>query len=123
MSLRLPRSWSFRSWPLRRQARASVCLLIAVLAIAVAEMWVLRASAQLRQDAGGPMLQTAREMADRLSREMASRVREVQSLSRVELLRDAAEAEPGAMRTELERLRSSLPAYAWIGVTLSLIHI
>lgn len=117
MSLRLPRSWSFRSWPLRRQARASVCLLIAVLAIAVAEMWVLRTSAQLRQEAGGLMLQTAREMADRLSREMASRVREVQLLSRVELFRDAAETESGAMSIELERLRSSLPAYAWIGVT------
>ena len=115
MSLRLPRSWSFRSWPLRRQARASVCLLIAVLSIAVAEMWVLRTSAQLRQDAGGLMLQTAREMADRLSREMASRVREVQLLSRVELFREATETD--AMRAELERLRSSLPAYAWIGVT------
>lgn len=115
MSLSLPRSWSFRSWPLRWQARTSVCLLIAVLAIAVAEMWVLRASAQLRQDAGVLMLQTARDMADRLSHEMAARVREVQLLSRIELLRDATDTE--AVRAALERLRSSLPAYAWIGVT------
>jgi len=115
MSLHLPRSWSFRSWPLRRQARASVCALIAVLAIAVAEMWVLRASIQLRQDAGGQMLQTARDMADRLSREMAARVSEVQLLSRIDLFRDASDVD--AMRAALERLRSSLPAYAWIGVT------
>src|SRR5207244_1879288 len=72
-------------------------------------------SVQLRQDAGNMMLQTAREMADRLSREMASRVREVQLLSRIELFRDATETD--AMRAELERLRASLPAYAWIGVT------
>lgn len=123
MSLRLPRSWSFRSWPLRLKARVSVCLLITVLAIAVAQMWVLRASAQLRQDAGGPMLQIARDMADRLSHEMAARAREVQVLSRLELLRDAAgsdaenEAIREAIRAELERLRSSLPAYAWVGVT------
>jgi len=115
MPLRPLHSWSFRSWPLRWQARASVCLLIAVLAIAVAEMWVLRASAQLRQDAGGLMLQTAREMADRLSHEMAARVREVQLLSRIEPLRDASDTE--AVRAALDRLRSSLPAYAWIGVT------
>ncbi len=118
MSLRLPLSW-FRSWPLRRQARVSVCLLIAVLAIALAEAWVLRASAQLRQDAGGLMLHTAREMADRLSHEMAARAREVQLLSRIDLFRNATdtEADIDAIRAELERLRSSLPAYAWIGVT------
>jgi diguanylate cyclase (GGDEF)-like protein len=121
MSLRFPRSWSFRSWPLRRQARASVCLLIAVLAIAVAEMWVLRASAQLRQDAGGLMLQTARDMADRLSHEMAARVREVQLLSRIDPLRETGgtgnDSDTDAIRTALERVRSSLPAYGWIGVT------
>jgi diguanylate cyclase (GGDEF)-like protein len=123
MSLHLPRPWSFRSWPLRRQARASVCLLIAVLAIAVAEMWVLRASAQLRHDAGGLLLQTARDMADRLSLEMAARVREVQSLSRMELLRDTSgtgtvtDSDTNAVRAALERVRSNLPAYGWIGVT------
>jgi diguanylate cyclase (GGDEF)-like protein len=115
MSLRLPRSWSFRSWPLRRQARTSVCLLIAVLAIAVTEMWVLRTSAQLRQDAGSLMLQTARDMADRLSHEMAARAREVQLLSRIDLFRDATDA--GQMRAALERLRAGLPAYGWIGMT------
>ena len=118
MSLRLPRSWSFRSWPLRRQARTSVCLLIAVLAIAVGETWVLRASAQLRQEAGSLMLRTAREMADRLSHEMAARAREVQLLSRIDLLRDAshADADTDAVRAALDRLRTSLPVYAWIGV-------
>lgn len=118
MFLRLPLSW-FRSWPLRRRARVGACLLIAVLAIAVAELWVLRVSAQLRQDAGGLMLHAAREMADRLSHEMAARAREVQLLSRHDLLREATgtDADVDAMRAELERLRSSLPAHAWIGVT------
>jgi len=114
MSFRLSRALSFRSWPLRRQARVSVCVLIAVLAIAVTEMWVLRTGAQMRQDAGGLMLQTARDMADRLSHEMAARTRDVQLLSRLDLFRDATDMD--GMRASLERLRASLPAYAWIGV-------
>jgi diguanylate cyclase (GGDEF)-like protein len=117
MPAHLPRFWSFRSWPLRWQARFSVCLLIAVLAIAVAEMWVLRTGAQLRQDAGSLMLQTARDMADRLSHEMAARVREVQLLSRIDLLRNATDSDADAIRASLERLRAGLPAYAWIVVT------
>ena len=119
MPLHPPRFWSLRSWPLRRQARLSVCLLIAVLAIVVAEMWVLRTSVQLRQDAGSLMLQTARGMADRLSLEMAARVRDVQVLSRIDVLRDATDTEAGldAIRAALDRLRAGLPAYAWIGVT------
>ncbi|HKW85197.1 MAG TPA: sensor domain-containing diguanylate cyclase [Burkholderiaceae bacterium] len=114
-----PRFWSLRSWPLRWRSRIGVCLLIAVLTIAAAETWVLRTSSQLRHDAGSLMLQTARSMADRLSREMAARVREVQSLSRIDLLRDATDTEAGssAIRASLERLRAGLPAYAWIGVT------
>lgn len=111
----LHRLFSFRSWPLRRQARVSVCLLIVVLSAAVAEMWVLHASARLRQDAGLQMLQTARDMADRLSREMANRVNDVQLLSRIDLFRDTRD--PAAMRAALENLREGLPAYAWIGVT------
>ena len=118
MFLRLPLTW-FRSWPLRRQARVSACLLIVVLAIGVAEAWVLHTTTRLRQDAGGLMLHTAREMADRLSHEMAARAREVQLLSRTELFRDATDtqADLDAIRAELDRLRTSLPAYAWIGVT------
>jgi len=118
MSPRLPLAW-FRSWPLRRQARLGACLLIALLAMAVAEVWVLRVSTQWRQDAGGQMLHTAREMSDRLSHEMAARAREVQLLSRTDLFRDATgtDADIDAIRAELERLRASLPTHAWIGVT------
>ena len=115
MSLLRSLRWSVRSWPVRTQARVGVCLLIAALSIGVAQMWVMRSSAQLRDEAGATLLQTARDMAEVLSREMAGRARDVQLLSQIDLFRDASDAP--AMRDALKRLRATLPAYAWIGVT------
>jgi len=102
-------------WPLRLQAQVLSCLLLAALSLGVGWIWSERAAEQLREETGSALLQTARHMAERLSNEMAERTRDVQLLAQLDVLRGATT--PADVRAALERLRGTLPAYAWIGVT------
>jgi len=104
-----------RHWPLRLQAQALTCVLLMALSLTVGQLWSQRAADQVREETGAALLQTARNMADRLSHEMAERVRDVRLLSQLDVLRGATA--PAEVRAALERLRATLPAYAWIGVT------
>lgn len=104
-----------RLWPLRTQARVLVCLLIAVMALVVGELWARRSLAQAQADAGQRLLQSAQHLADRLSQEMATRARDVILLAQLNVLRESPN--PGVARVALEKLRDTLPAYAWIGMT------
>jgi diguanylate cyclase (GGDEF)-like protein len=102
-------------WSLRTQARATVCTLLAVVALATGWGWGQRSANQIQEEAGGGLLQTARTMADRLSNEMATRAHDVKLLSQLDVLRSLEDAT--AAREALERLQATLPAYAWIGMT------
>jgi diguanylate cyclase (GGDEF)-like protein len=104
-----------RSWPLRFQVRALVSLLIVVMALVVGEMRARHQADEKYAAIGTSLLQTARQMADRLSTQMAERMHDVTLLSQLDVLRDATS--PGAARAALEKLRIKLPAYAWIGLT------
>ncbi len=104
-----------RLWPLRTQARVLVCLLIAALAFGVGELWARRNVAQAHADAGQHLLQVARNMADRLSEDLALRASEVLQLSQLKGLHETTD--PVATRTTLERFRDTLPASAWVALT------
>lgn len=104
-----------RTWPLRMQVRALACLLILLVAVTLGELWARRTVADLQADTGHRLAQTARSMADRLSKEMADRTRDVALLAQLDVLREGAD--PAAARAVLERLRATLPVYAWIGMT------
>jgi diguanylate cyclase (GGDEF)-like protein len=104
-----------RTWPLRLQARVGLGLVIALIALAIGQLWGMRAESQLREEASDKVLETARTMADRLSREMAARHADVKLLAKLDVVREASD--PAAMRAALEKVRSALPAYAWLGVT------
>ncbi len=104
-----------RLWPLRIQARVLVCALFAGLSIAFGQLWGARVALQIESEAGAQQLQIARNMADRLSSEMAARARDVRLLSQLDILRNADD--PATARAALEKLRDTLPAYAWIGMT------
>lgn len=100
---------------LRLQVQAGVCVLILAASAASGE-WLAREHAQAaREVAGDRLLATAREMADRLSQEMAARARDVQALSEDEALRLAA-TDPAASRAALEALKSRLPQFTWMGL-------
>jgi len=100
---------------LRVQVRAGVCLVILAAAAACGE-WLAREHAGAARDvAGDRLLATAREMADRLSQEMAARARDVQALSEEEALRLAV-TDPAASREALEALKSRLPQFTWVGL-------
>ena len=88
---------------LRLQVQAGVCVLILAASAASGE-WLAREHAQAaREVAGDRLLATAREMADRLSQEMAARARDVQALSEGGALRLAG-TDPAASRGALEGL-------------------
>jgi len=100
---------------LRVQVRVGACLLILALSAACGE-WLAREHAEAaRAVAGDRLLGTAREMADRLSQEMAARARDVQSLSENESLRPPV-ADPAATRGVLEALKARLPQFTWMGL-------
>ncbi len=104
-----------RLWPLRVQVLAFAGLLILVVALTVGELWARRMVAEQQADTGQRLVNTARGMAERLSKEMADRTRDVTLLSQLDVLREGAD--PAAVRAVLEKLRATLPAYAWIGMT------
>lgn len=99
----------------RAKARWTACLLVALLALGAGE-WLARHNAELaRQEAGDHQLQIARQLADRLSRDMADRMQDVQRLAELDVLHPVTDM--AAARTALEGLQSSLDSFAWIGVT------
>lgn len=104
-----------RQWSLRLQASVGSCVLLMLLSLAIGQLWARRAADQVHAEAGAALLQTARNMADRLSYEMAERTRDVRLLSQLDVLRGTTS--PAEIRGALDRLRATLPAYAWIGVT------
>lgn len=71
------------------------------------------ASNQVRESIGANLSELAQQTASRLDRSMFERYREVLLLAQ----RLSGEADPGAMRREVEALQQSYPHYAWIGVT------
>jgi len=100
---------------LRAQVRVGVSLLILAAAAAAGE-WLAREHATAaRHVAGERLLATAREMADRLSQEMAARARDVQALSEDASLRPPV-TDPAATRERLEALKTRLPQFTWMGL-------
>ena len=111
----MPPSASPRPSSPRAKARWTACLLIASLALGAGE-WLARNNAAVaRQEAGDHQLQIARQLADRLSQDMADRVHDVQRLAELDVLHPVTDM--AAARTALEGLQSSLDSFAWIGVT------
>ncbi|ARN19932.1 sensor domain-containing diguanylate cyclase [Piscinibacter gummiphilus] len=100
---------------LRLQVRVGVCLLILAAAAGCGEWFARRHAETAREAAGDRLLATAREMADRLSQEMAARARDVQALSEDETLRHPV-TDPAASRAMLEGLKSRLPQFTWMGL-------
>lgn len=102
-------------WSLHPQTRLLVCAVIGLLSLVMGEVLAERGSRQIRQDEGTRQLQVARDMADRLSKEMSARARDVLLLSQLDIVRNANDA--AGVRPALEKLKSSLPHDAWIGMT------
>lgn len=65
--------------------------------------------------AGNELTQLAEVMAGRLDRGMFERYREIGTLATLDVLRDAWERDPDALRGMLDRLQQSYSDYAWIG--------
>jgi len=64
---------------------------------------------------GNQMTELAISMASRLDRGMYERYREVGTIAGLDVLRDAWERDPAALRAVLDRMQTSYPDYAWIG--------
>ncbi|GGM17003.1 hypothetical protein GCM10010841_26610 [Deinococcus aerophilus] len=72
-------------------------------------------SLQLQQKVGQSLQQLAYEMTDKLDRGMFERSRDVEILSELEVFR-ARPASADQQRLLLEKLKSTYPSYAWIGL-------
>lgn len=104
MPHRIAPTWWFAALP------AVVTLLLAGL-LYVATMWFVER--EIDRQTGLRVEQRASLLADRLGRAVNIRLVEVAQLARSAALVDPAQ--PGAMRDELEWLRSRSPAYVWLG--------
>lgn len=104
-----------RQWPARTRVRVTACLLIAVAALAGGEYLARQQSAEARAIAGEALQSTVAQLAERLSLEMAARVRDVKALAELDGLR-AMDA-PEAIRATLENARRAMPVFAWFGLT------
>jgi diguanylate cyclase (GGDEF)-like protein len=73
------------------------------------------ASSYLKQDAGRFLAETAFQVADKLDRDMWSRVREVEVLSQLDAFTTATSTKE--IQTVIDKLRQSIPIFSWIGFT------
>ncbi|MDF1791064.1 MAG: GGDEF domain-containing protein [Thalassobaculaceae bacterium] len=87
-----------------------------VIAVAAAIAFVVGdlASEQIRGRIGNSLSDLAAEMADRLDREMAVRVAEVEVLASLPALGDLDDRP--RMRSVIEHLQTALPEFSWVGV-------
>jgi diguanylate cyclase (GGDEF)-like protein len=104
-----------RQWPARTRVRVTACVLIAMAALAGGEYLARQHSATDRASAGEALQGTVSQLAQRLSLEMADRVRDVKALSELDGLR-AMDA-PDDIRATLENARRAMPVFAWFGLT------
>lgn len=104
-----------RQWPARTRVRVTACVLIALAALVGGEYLARQQSAESRARAGEALQATVAQLAERLSLEMAARVRDVKALSELDGLR-ATDA-PEGVRATLENARRAMPVFAWFGLT------
>lgn len=89
---------------------ASVIIASAVLSYAVGT----RSSEQVRSEIGGNLAEVTRQVADKLDRDMWARASEVALLA---TLAEQRPDDPAAVQTALDRLKTSIPLFSWIGYT------
>jgi signal transduction histidine kinase len=70
---------------------------------------------KIKESTGGSLALLAHLAADRLDRDLASRLREIELLGRLDQLEDAAA--PAKRRHAIGSLQATHPEYAWIGFT------
>lgn len=103
----------------RISIRAQVTLATAALAVVLILCATLGTAAFGRriisEMVANQMTELAISMAGRLDRGMYERYREVGIIAGLEVLRDAWEQDPGALRAVLDRMQLSYSDYAWIG--------
>lgn len=103
----------------RMTIRAQVTLAIAALSI-ILVLGATLATASLGRRilstmAGKELTELAVVMASRLDRGMFERYREIGTIARLDVLRDAWDKDPDTLRSLLDRMQLSYPDYAWIG--------
>jgi len=93
-----------------------VTLILPVLVV-IGMVWVIGdlASDQVRRQIGMSLSDLAVEMADRLDREMDTRIAEVEVLSKLPPL--ASLSDTDTARVMINHLQDEVPAFSWIGVT------
>jgi diguanylate cyclase (GGDEF)-like protein len=93
-------------------AAAAICLpLVACTALITGYLGAHQMSELLRHD----LATTSQVLADRLSRTLAIRYREIQTVSRLKPLQPFWTGAPAELRSVLDELQTSYPYYSWIG--------
>jgi len=90
--------------------------LCVILSVTVALTAALMARSQTKEHVEGDMTDLALEMAERLDARMFERYREIRNIADLQPLRAIWSGEPAVIRGVLEKLQSSLPEYAWVGL-------
>lgn len=100
------------------QARLGLATGSIVLLLSILLSWLVgyTTSVQWQNVQGQALAELAYQMADKLDRGMFERYREIQILAALPPIRDPTYS-PAARRSLLEKLQSTLPDYAWIGLT------
>ena len=102
-------------------AVGSITLILSILqSVTVSQL----TSARMEAEAGNALAQLAHQMTDKLDRGMFERYRDIQNIATLHTLRDYA-TPSGEMRSFLEKLQSTYPNYAWIGLadTLGIVQV
>lgn len=118
--LRFSRDWAASLNPhrsLKARFGLAIGIIAFVLSISASLIVGYTASEQIKVNVGQSLAELAYQMTDKLERGMFERYRDLQIVSTLNVIRNPTSSNLLEQRTLLEKLQSSYPNYAWIGLT------